>query len=1029
MLDTKEILDNSYYDYYYFIDEAINPDLSDLTFKDLIPEFSSLELGDKRIYLHQLKCYEALKQGKNVILKSGTGSGKTEAWLLYSLKHKIPTLAIYPTLALANDQIKRINLYSEKTGLKSLVLDANRREELLHEYGRAKLRAIITETDILVTNPALLMNEIKKIAKGKPALLSGFLNKLKLVMFDEIDFYTPREIALILGLIDIFRYITDSKFQIATLSAMIENPEELAEFYTKINGKETEIIEGKRFRVENRTYVILGKNLKKIWERFKSYKILKDKLASEDQKAFDDFEYFRKNYFKFIEIANSLRIELGDVDFDPTQLLANYVKDEHVTLVFTRSINKAEELGRKLANILNGEEAKYVATHHHLINKEERRRIEEGARTGKIKILISPRTLSQGIDIGTVGRIVHYGLPESLREFYQREGRKGRRMELKFSETIIIPTAGWDRKLLTRGIEALYQWLQLPIEKIIINTENKYRILFEAILKFQSPKLKRSLNEEEIKLLKELKLVIGDELSERGKEVERKLQFYEFAPPYGINRILQLEDEKIYLPEISHVDLVEKFQPGCFDPSNEAIVVAHNISGGISRIVSAVIEEEIKWSKLTKKDEFLPALEEYEEIKYNWGETPDLIYDYMTGKINSEVLCVVHPPREPFGKYYKIPNRVYWNIRSSRPRIKNIGDRTIVYYDRKKIELPTATYGKYSDYTYGAFFELDPSEDTTSIRIGLAYLMIILRKTLKIPFDTILYDVGKFGDKKFFSLHEPNSAGLIFKLDWLMVKKIVENYKPEIIDEILFEVVDEYTYSDFLSKDLNWDYAKNYALKVLDYLLLKERMKVKFKDLEIVIPKPSRALKYVSLDMTWLPLREEMGRKSGLICFACYDGENYESKSFFVEEGKAKNFEEAIMILSKFVDEDFKFLIFDLNSKKELINELNLKSLNFLLESLSKENRMIDVREKISKTLDLDIAPIEELEKLMDLKREVNLNEVLFEMSNSQQKISQVRSIYWKNFTKFLEEKALKYLRDNCRSILLLNLVLEKIKK
>ncbi|HLI45946.1 MAG TPA: hypothetical protein VKU94_01995, partial [Geobacterales bacterium] len=540
-------------------------------------------------------------------------------------------------------------------------------------------------------------------------------------------------------------------------------------------------------------------------------------------------------------------------------------------------------------------------------------------------------------------------------------------------------------------------------------------------------KLKRTLSDDEIKLLKELNLVIGDELSERGKEVERKLQFYEFALPYGINRILQLEEEKIYLPEISHVDLVEKFQPGCFDPSNEAIVMSHNISGGPTRIVSAVIEEEMKWSRLVKKDEFLPALEEYEEIKYKWGERPDLVYDYMIGKLSSEVLCVVHPPREPFGKYYKIPNRVYWNVRSFRPRIKNIGERTIVYYDRTKIEIPTATYGKYSDYTYGAFFELDPSEDITSIRIGLAYLSIILRKKLRIPFDTIMYDVGKFGDKKFFSLHEPNSAGLIFKLDWLNIKRIVEEYKPELIDEILFEAVDEYTYSDFLAKDLNWDYAKNYALRILDYLLLKERLKIRFKDMEITIPKPSRALKLVAIDMSWLPLKEEMGRKTGLLSFAYFDGEFSESKSFYVEEGKAMNFEEATMRLSKFIDEEFNLLIFDMNSKREMINELRLRSLSFLLDSLFKENRIIDVKESVSKALDIEIAPLEEIEKLMDFKREVGLNEVLFEMSSSQQRISQVKSIYWKNFTKYLEEKVSKYLQDNCKSMFQLYLVCKEL--
>jgi len=1028
VLDSKIILDANDYDYYSFIEETIKPEIVDIRFKDLIPEFSEIEIGDKNLYKHQYASYEALVKGKNLILRSGTGSGKTEAWLIYSIKHKVPTLAIYPTLALANDQIKRIDLYSEKTNLRSLALDANKREVLIHEYGRAKLRGIITQLDLLVTNPALLMNEIKKLLKGKPALISGFLNKVKLVMIDEIDFYSPREIALLLGLIDLMRNFTNSNFQIATLSAMIENPEDLASFYTKLNGRETEIIEGKRFRVENRTYVVLGKNIKKIWERFKKYKnLIESNIANEDLKAFEDFEYFKRNFYKFYEIAKALKIDLGEIDFDPIDLLSNYVRDKHVTLVFTRSINKAEEVARKLKNVLNGDIAKRVASHHHLIDKEERKRAEEGARSGIVKILISPRTLSQGIDIGTVGRIVHFGLPESLREFYQREGRKGRRLDLNFSETIIIPYGSWDRKLLTRGIEALYQWLQLPIEKIIVNVDNKYRILFEAIMKFQSPRLKKLLNDEEIKLLKELRLVKGDELTDRGLEVERKLQFYEFAPPYGINRILKTGEERIYLPEISHVDLVEKFQPGCFDPSNEAIVVAHNISGGYSRIVSAVIEEEMRWQNLVKKDELLPALEEYEEYKYKWGETPDLIYDYMIGKLSSEVLCVVHPPNG-FGKYYKIPNRVYWNIRSSKPRIKVIKDKTLVYYERAKIELPTATYGKYSDYTYGAFYELDPSEDVNSIRIGLAFMMIVLRKKLRIPFETILYDVGKFGDKKFLSLHEPNSAGLIEKLDWIEIKKIIEEYKPEVIDEILFEALDEYTYADFISKNLDWEYAKRYAIKALDYILLKEKLKVKFKDIEVIIPKPSKALKLLALDLIWLPLKEELGRKSGMLALAFYDGEDLNSFGFIVEEGRVRNFEEANKLLTKFIDEEFSLLIYDLKAKKEMLNELYLRSFDFILDSMARADKVKDVKEIITKNLDISLAPLEEIEKFAEIQREVKLSDVIYELSNSQQKISQTKA-NWRNFTKFLEEKAKKYLEDNCKSIFYMYLIMKEITK
>jgi len=108
------------------------------------------------------------------------------------------------------------------------------------------------------------------------------------------------------------------------------------------------------------------------------------------------------------------------------KFLLEYIDDDYVTLVFTRGINKAEEVAKRLIHSLPKDLQTRVASHHHLISKALRVSIEEGARRGKIKVLVSPRTLSQGIDIGTIARIVHIGLPESLREFYQR-GRKKRK--------------------------------------------------------------------------------------------------------------------------------------------------------------------------------------------------------------------------------------------------------------------------------------------------------------------------------------------------------------------------------------------------------------------------------------------------------------------------------------------------------------------------------------------------------------------------------------------------------------------------
>ncbi|MCS7137147.1 MAG: helicase-related protein, partial [Candidatus Caldarchaeum sp.] len=546
--------------------------------------------------------------------------------------------------------------------------------------------------------PAYLLNEVKRIGSGKPSFLKEFLAETKLVVLDEFDFYGPRSIAILLTMLRIMVEIINPDFQITIMTATLQEPEEVARALTEINGRQSSVVDGEPFQTENRTYLVLGKSLKKIWNSIKSqkHKLVEAGAGADVIETLEDYQKFRMNFFKVVEAAKAAGVELPDYFGDVSEILRNYVDDDALTIAFTLGISSAEEMARKIGYETRGSRA--VATHHHLLLKTQRREIENAAKNGVVKLIFTPRTLSQGIDIGAVRRIVHLGLPETVREFRQREGRKGRRPDIPWTETVIIPFSQWDRDLLSRGIEVFKKWLDLPLEKTIANRQNLYRKLFKTLFDYQSPLTRDRLSRDDVLFLRELGLESDGQLTRSGKLAWLKMNFYEFAPPYGIKRWRTGDDGGLKnLEDISHVDMVEKFQPGAIDPSSDGVVVEMRAGGRMGRVVTAVVVDSLVESRLRRHDALAPVLEEYERTKLRWGEEPNIRRDFHRGSIQSIVHLVAQLPSNGFGYFTEFPNRVEWRVYSNRKKLFTIGERTFVSKDVKTIEVPTPTYGVYGD--------------------------------------------------------------------------------------------------------------------------------------------------------------------------------------------------------------------------------------------------------------------------------------------------------------------------------------------
>ena len=224
-----------------------------MTAKTISPLFNELEKGnshkelplDRPLYLHQQKAIERAASNHNLVVTTGTGSGKTECFLIPAinelLREKeagtlsqpgVRTLIIYPMNALANDQLKRLrdilgsfeditfgvyngNTPESQSSARSAFISTYNREPLSNEIiSRDKMRS--TPPHILITNYSMLEHTL--LRPKDDYIFSGA--KLRFLILDEAHIYkgaTGIETALLirrlcarLGNADKVRYILTS---------------------------------------------------------------------------------------------------------------------------------------------------------------------------------------------------------------------------------------------------------------------------------------------------------------------------------------------------------------------------------------------------------------------------------------------------------------------------------------------------------------------------------------------------------------------------------------------------------------------------------------------------------------------------------------------------------------------------------------------------------------------------------------------------------------------------------------------------
>jgi len=158
---------------------------------------------DRPLYTHQVEALHILSKGKNLVVATGTGSGKTECFLLPILndilenpERGLRAIMIYPMNALADDQLGRLRrllstipevTFGRYTGDTPETVEEPKRPSEVIQNERYTRREIRTNPPhILLTNFAML--EYLLLRPRDSDIFTG--NRLRFIVLDEAHSYS-----------------------------------------------------------------------------------------------------------------------------------------------------------------------------------------------------------------------------------------------------------------------------------------------------------------------------------------------------------------------------------------------------------------------------------------------------------------------------------------------------------------------------------------------------------------------------------------------------------------------------------------------------------------------------------------------------------------------------------------------------------------------------------------------------------------------------------------------------------------------
>jgi DEAD/DEAH box helicase domain-containing protein len=382
---------------------------------------------------HQLAAANLARDGRHVVLSTGTASGKSLAYqlpILTTLKANPRARALYlsPTKALGHDQLRSAIALTEAIPALAAVAPSSYDGDSpgeVRRFARERSRWIFSNPDMI--HLSLLRNH---------ARWAVFLRNLQFIVVDECHYYRGifgSNVAMVLR--RLLRLCTRYSSSPTVIFASATTAQPAATASELIGQTVAEVTDDGSPH---------GARTVALWEP-----ALRDDIVGEN--------------------GAPVRRSAGA---EAARVMADLIAEGARTLTFVRSRRGAEltALGaRARLEDISPELGERVASYRAGYLAEDRRALERALADGELRGMAATNALELGVDIAGLDAVVLAGFPGTVTSFWQQAGRSGRR-----GQSALIVLIARDDPLDTYLVHHPAALLDKPIERVVIDPDNPY---------------------------------------------------------------------------------------------------------------------------------------------------------------------------------------------------------------------------------------------------------------------------------------------------------------------------------------------------------------------------------------------------------------------------------------------------------------------------------------------------------------------------------------------------------------------------